>query len=81
MGGTQPIPLPNCDPVTEPVDGGASSGQLPVASGGGKEDWRCGDITVQVAAGKGARGCPGSWADTNQSCEPMRASGRQAGAS
>jgi hypothetical protein len=81
MGGTQRIPLPNGDPVTEPVDGGASSGQLPVASGRGKEDWRCGNITVQVAAGKGERGGPGSWAGTNESCELMRASGRQAGAS
>jgi len=34
-----------------------------------------------VAAGKGERGGPGSWAGTNESCELMRASGRQAGAS
>ena len=39
-GGTQPLPLQNCDPMMEPVAVGASYGQIPVGSSEGKEGQR-----------------------------------------
>jgi hypothetical protein len=41
MCGSQPImPPPNGEPLKEPIDGGASNGQIPLVSHWwGKEDW------------------------------------------
>jgi hypothetical protein len=41
MCGSQPImPPPNGEPMKEPIDGGASNGQIPLVSHWwGKEDW------------------------------------------